>query len=222
MIPVLLNESPTELTTAATDALLAIECLVVILFLRGAGATDRWRTTLWCWIFGLIGLSSTLGAIAHGFMLPDSVQAVLWRPLYLCLGILVALFMVCAVYDWKGRSLAARLIPLSIGTGIAFFGLTELFSGAFLAFVVYEALAMLGAFTIYVFLGVSGRLRGAGVIAIAILLNLLAAGVQASDVSFHLLFPFDHNGVFHLIQMAGIGTLFFGLLLGMQSNVTKK
>jgi len=218
MIPILLNESPTELTTAATDALLAIECVVAIIYLRRRGAADRWRASLWCWVFGLIGFSSALGAIAHGFMLPDSIRAALWRPLYLCLGILVALFIVGAVHDWKGRALAARLIPGSIGAGIVFFGLTEIFSGAFLAFVAYEAIAMLGAFAIYVFLGVSGRLRGSGVIATAILLNLLAAGVQASDVSFHLMFSFDHNGVFHLIQMAGIGTLCFGLILGMQTE----
>ena len=75
---------------------------------------------------------------------------------------------------------------------------------------------MLGAFVIYLYLGLTSRLRGAGIIAMAILLNLLAAAVQASNVSFHLLFPFDHNGVFHLIQMVAIGTLAIGLSPGMQ------
>jgi hypothetical protein len=60
-------------------------------------------------------------------------------------------------------------------------------------------------------------LRGALIIALAILLNMIAAVVQASDASFHLLFPFDNNGVFHLVLMAAIGTLGFGLAFGMQS-----
>jgi hypothetical protein len=218
MIALVLNESPMELTTSATDAVLAIECVVIIVCLRRLAVGDRWRTTLWCWVFGLIGFSSVLGAVAHGLTLSDPIRAALWRPLYLCLGIVVALFMVGAVYDWRGRAVAARLVPWCIGVGSAFFALTEVFSGEFLVFVAYEATAMVGAFGIYLFLGVTGRLRGAGVIATAVLLNLLAAAMQATDVSLHLLFPFDHNGVFHLIQMAGLGTLGLGLSLGMQSE----
>jgi MFS family permease len=216
MIAEILNESPLELTTSATDAVLAIECIVIIIYLRRIVADDRWRLTLWCWVFGLMGCASALGAVSHGFILSGSVQATLWRPLFLSLGILVALFMVGALYDGRGRALAARFIPWAIGIGSAFFVFIEVFSGEFFAFVVYEMIAMSGAVAIYLYLGVAGRLRGAFMIAIAIVLNLVAAGVQASDVSFHFLFPFDHNGVFHLIQMVAIFILAVGLAPGMR------
>ena len=212
------NELPTELTTSATDAMIAIECVVIIVCLQRRAARDRWKTTLWCWIFGLIGVSAFLGTITHGFILPNPIQDALWRPIYLCLGIMIALFMVGAVYDWRGRAVAARIIPWAIGVGCAFFTMTEVFAGAFLVFVTYEATVMVGVLVIYLFLGVNGQLRGSRVMAAGVLLNLLAAGVQASDVSFHLLIPFDHNGVFHLIQIAGLGTLAVGLHLGMQSE----
>jgi hypothetical protein len=95
--------------------------------------------------------------------------------------------------------------------GAAFFGLSELLGGAFIVFIVYEATAMVGALAMYAFLAATGRLKGAGLIAMAIMLNLVAAGMQASNLSLVLLFPFDHNGLFHLVQMGGAATLCFGL-----------
>jgi hypothetical protein len=210
-----LTGSPTELTTSATDAVLAIECVVIAAYLWRSSPVDRWRTAVWCWVFGLNALSSFLGAVAHGFILPDPMQTALWRTLYLSLGVLVALFMVGAVLDWRGRKIAARLVPWSIGMGAVFLGLTELFSGAFVVFIVYEATVMAFVFAVYLHLSLFRRLKGAGFVAAAILLNVVAAGVQASDVSVHVLYPFDHNGVFHLVQMVGTAMLGLGLGIGM-------
>lgn len=216
-LAVFLTESPTELTTGVTDAVLALECLVIIVCLRRAAPVGHWRTRLWCWVFGLLAFSAFLGAVIHGFVLPDSTRAALWLPLYLSLGVLVALFMVGAIYDWQGRTAATRLVPWSIGVGVAFFGLTQFFSGGFGLFVAYEAMVMVSALVIYSRLAATHRLKGAGVIAAAIVLNLLAAGLQASHVSIRLLFQFDHNGLFHLVQMIATATLGFGLGLGLGS-----
>jgi hypothetical protein len=203
-LAVFLAESPTELTTSATDAVLAMECLVIMVCLRRAAPVNHWRTGLWCWVFGLLAFSAILGAVIHGFVLPSSTRAALWLPLYLSLGVLVALFMVGAIYDW-------------LGVGVAFFGLTQFFSGGFGLFVVYEALVMVSALAIYLRLAATHRLKGAGVIAAAIVLNLLAAGLQASHVSVRLLFQFDHNGLYHLVQMIATATLGLGLGLGLGS-----
>lgn len=211
-----LTESPTELTTGATDAALAIECLVIMVCLRRAAPAGHWRAALWRWAFGLLAFSAFLGAVVHGLVLPDSTRAALWMPLYLSLGILIALFMVGAVYDWRGPAAAKRLVPWSIGVGVVFFGLTQFLGGPFFVFVVYEAAAMVSALAIYLFLAAARRLKGAGVVAAGILLNLAAAGLQASDVSVRILFQFDHNGVFHLVQMIATATLGLGLGMGMQ------
>jgi hypothetical protein len=211
-----LVQSPTELTTSATDALLAMECVLVIAWLPGTTTPDHWRNRLWCWFFGFFAIASFLGATAHGLEMPDSTRGVLWKPLYLSLGIAVALFVVGAIADWRGQTVAKRLVPWSIGAGAAFLGLTELLDRAFIVFVVYEAAALAGALAVYIFLAVTGRLKGAAVIALGILLSLAAAVAQASDVSFHILFPFDHNGAFHLLQMLSTATLAVGLRLGME------
>ncbi|MBI5428984.1 MAG: hypothetical protein HY938_00845 [Nitrosomonadales bacterium] len=211
--------SPTEMTTSVTDAVLVIECMVITASLWRLSGKDRWRQALWCWVFGLMTLSSLLGAIAHGFELSDFTRAVLWKPLYLSLGVLVALFMVCAANDWQGRIFAQRLAPWAIAVGAAFYGITELSGGAFAVFVAYEAAVMLSALAIYFYLAVARRLNGAGVIAAAIVVNLVAAGIQASSAYIWIIFPFDHNGIFHLVQMAGTAMLGLGVHLSMRSNV---
>lgn len=209
--------SPTELTTSATDALLAIECTVIIALLLRTAPADRWRTNLWCWVFTLLAISSFLGALIHAIEMPKSVRIALWTPLYLSLGILVVLFIVGAVADWRGRVTAMRLVPWSIGVSAAFLGLTALLGGKFIVFIVYAATIMLSALAIYTFLAATHRLKGAAVVALAILLNLAAAAVQASNLSLHLLFPFDHNGLFHLVQIVSTAILGLGLHLGMKS-----
>lgn len=209
------NPSPTELTTAATDAVLAIEGVVILVYLWRTPNGDRWKINLWCWVFGLLAFVSMLGAVAHGFVMSHSLLAVLWKPLYLSLGIIVGLFLVGAIYDWRGRLTAKHLIPWSIGLGFVFFGVTEIFTDAFIVFVLYEAVALTVSLIIYSFLAATHRLKGAKVIAVAIFLTLVAAGVQASNLSFTLLVPFDHNGVFHLIQMIGLASLGVGLRIGM-------
>lgn len=212
-----LIDSPTELTTSATDALLAIECIVIIALLRRTAPANRWRTNLWCWVFGLLAISSFLGALAHGLEMPESIRTALWTPLYLSLGILVVFFIVGAVADWRERITAMRLVPWAIGVNAAFFGLTALLDGAFIVFIAYAATVLLSALAIYTFLAVTHRLKGAAVIALAIVLNLAAVAVQVSDISLHLLVPFDHNGVFHLVQILSTAILGWGLHLGMKS-----
>lgn len=215
-----LINSPTELTTSATDALLAIECILIIVCLQRTAPADRWRTNLWCSVFALLAIASFLGALVHGLEMPKPMRTALWTPLYLSLGILVVLFIVGAVADWRGRVAAIRLVPWGLGVSAAFFGLTALLGGAFIVFIVYAAAVLLSALAIYIFLAASHRLKGAAIVALAILLNLVAAAVQASNISIHLIFPFDHNGLFHLVQMVSTAILGWGLHLGMKSART--
>ena len=211
-----LTTSPTELTTSTTDALLAIECTIIIALLLRSATTNRWRTNLWCSVFALLATASSLGSIIHALEMPKSMRIALWTPLYLSLGILVVLFIVGAVADWQGQNAAKRLIPWCLGVSAAILGLTSLLGGKFIVFIVYAAAILLSTLAIYTFLAASHRLKGAAIVALAILINLIAARVQASNLSLHLLLPFDHNGLFHLIQMLSTATLGLGLRLGME------
>lgn len=213
-----LTTTPTELTTSATDLILALECLAIIYWLRRTPDKTNWRLRLWSWIFGLTTLSALLGTIAHGLQLQPSVHALLWHPLNLSLGLVISLFVAAGCGDWQGQTLAMRLLPWCIGLGLAFFVLTLLLNNEFIVFVIYEGVGMILALIIYASLAVTHRLQGATIIAAAVVLNLAAAGVQASDLSLDLGVPFDHNSLFHLLQMVAMAVLAWGLRQGDSSR----
>jgi hypothetical protein len=96
-----------------------------------------------------------------------------------------------------------------------FFGVTLIKPDSFLVFIVYEAVALLFALGVYIWLTWAGQLLGAGWMAAGVLLTISAAVVQASwDGKAHpltFIWQFDQNGLYHLIQMAGVLLLLAGL-----------
>jgi hypothetical protein len=210
------NPVPTELTTATTDAVLAILCVVALVMIRRRRAADPWKVGLWSWLLGLLALASVLGTVAHGLELSESFLDLLWQPLYLSLGLVVALFTVAAIRDRFGEAAARRALPWMIVFGFGFFAVTRIGSGTFLVFVAYEAIAMLIALILYVDAAIRPRVAGAAVMAVGVALNLVAAAVQQSSVALDLAgLPLDHNGVFHLVQMVAVVVLTAGVLHGL-------
>ena len=99
-----------------------------------------------------------------------------------------------------------------LGLAVAFYGVTRLTGGDFLVFVVYEAAALLFSLAVYLRLAAGKRRAGAGAMTAALALSLAAGGVQAADIgTVRILWEFDHNGLFHLVQLVGLAFLVLGL-----------
>ena len=202
--------SATERTTAGTDAVLAVAALVAIVVLRRSTPASFGRG-IWLAAFGSLLLASVLGAVAHGFTLGPGLRTAVWQPLYLALGVTMALFVVGALRDWRGDAAARRALPPMLALALVFYGITWITGGDFLAFVVYEASALLFSLGAYLRLATVHR-PGAGVMAAALALSLVAGGIQAAGpLSVRLVWEFDHNGLFHLVQLLGLALLVTGL-----------
>jgi hypothetical protein len=205
-----LTELAAERATAATDGLLALVAAAGILALRrrtrpSCGRADR-QTAL-----GAMGVASVLGAVAHGVALTDRARELLWQPLYLALGVTMALFVVGALRDRYGDRAARRLLPPMLALALLFYAVTRATGGDFLVFVLFESAALLLALLIYLRLAVEGR-SGAGAVAAGFALSLTAGAVQASGIGpVRLVWEFDHNGLFHLIELLGLVLLVAGL-----------
>jgi hypothetical protein len=210
--------STTELTTAVTDAFLALECLVALIWLGRHAARRPRRVHVWRWAFALCGLAAGLGAVVHGFLLPTGWANLLWHPLTFCMGSAMALLLAGAVGDWLGFDAACRVVPWGVGAATLLVAASWLMAGAFVVFAAYAAVLLVVASGIYLRLAMLSRFPGAGLLATALGVNLAALAVQASDISLDVGVPLDHNGVFHLLQMLAIALLAAGLAPGMRTG----
>lgn len=212
-----MNPLETELTTAATDLLLAGLAGIAISVLLGHRARNPMKAGIWLAVFGLLLVASMLGAAVHGLDLADSTRAVLWKPLNLALGLLVALFLVGAAFDTWGPAVARKLVPIAVVVGCAFFLYTAFANGSFLIFVLYEAAAMVGALLLYLRLSLRGAGGWAWWMTCGVGLNIVAAVAQQTSVSVRFVWIFDHNGVFHLIQAIAVLVLLGGIVRSLEA-----
>lgn len=213
MSPVLrFTDAPIERTTAITDLIVAMIASGSSLYLARLAGRQTWKAGLWSTVFGLTGFAAALGAVSHGLALSRTVNDLLWHPLYLALGLTVALFGVGLIHDLWGPARARRWLPVLITLGVAFYLQRWLLSSSFLAFIVYEGVVMLVALIAYGVLAMRGRLPGAGLVAAGILVTIAAAIMQSTKPApIRIVWPFDHNGLFHLVQMPGLVLLAAGI-----------
>jgi hypothetical protein len=217
-------DSPTELTTAFTDLLLAALSLTVLICVYRTGHyRDSKKTLIWLWAFAFLTAASVLGTAAHGIKMSERTHMILWQPINLSLGMTVALFVSGVVYDLRRLSIPLPFLVLLIASALVFYAITVLIPGSFLIFIIYEAVAMVFAFVSYLVLSIRDKNRGYFFMTAGIFISIIAAMIQAThSVRFRFIWEFDHNGTFHLVQMAGMVFLLFGLRSGFISDYAQK
>ncbi|NIL93750.1 MAG: hypothetical protein GTO71_04775 [Woeseiaceae bacterium] len=206
-----LIQIPTEQTTAATDLLIAVLAIASANYLRKRGPGEL-RGRLWRIVFLLLAVASLLGAIGHGLVLGRTVYIVLWWGAYLALALLVAAFLLATIRDLAGDARARQALPFLVVVAIGFFGYFALDPDNFLPFILYESTVMILALAGYIRIAIRGDMPGATWIAASITVNILAALVQAGgSLQVTVIWTFDHNGIFHLVQILAMGMLVYGL-----------
>jgi hypothetical protein len=213
--------SATELSTAATDAVLALESLGVVVWLERHAVRRPRRVRIWQWAFGLCALAAALGAVVHGLALPAFWGDLLWPLLTFSMGAGIAMLLAGAVGDWHDFDAARRVTAWGVAAAGGVVLATHLLAGAFLVFAWYAVAVLAVAMAIYLRLAWQSRCPGAAVMAAALGVNLAALAVQASTITVNVGVTLDHNGVFHIVQMLAIALLAAGLAPGMQSKIPR-
>ncbi len=93
-----------------------------------------------------------------------------------------------------------------LATAALFYWATRRTNGDFLVFVIYSSGTTIFALAVHAMLARRG-LPGAKGVAIGLGVSLAAGLFQASSLSLSLIWRFDHNGLFHLAQLVGLGIL---------------
>ncbi len=207
-------KDPTEQSTAITDIILALVAFGGILILSWNISHDNesWKIIIWSAAFGLIGLAAVLGAVAHGLVISRTAHNRIWQLLNMALALAVSLFVAGVVYDLWGLAVCFKVLPVMLAAGLGFFGATRLYPRIFFVFILYEGLALIFALSAYIYLAVRGEPAGAAFMAAGILISILAAGIQANkSISLTIIWQFDHNGLYHIVQVVGLILLLIGL-----------
>lgn len=206
----------TEQTTAGTNVILAIVAFVASGYLYKIGGEGEWKTLLWVWCFGLLGLAALLGAVGHGLKLSEKFESILWRVFYFPLGLLMPFLTDAVIYDVFGQSISQEYFPIILGFGTLFLGIMLTWPDNFILFIVYEAIVMLFALGGYLWLAWQGSLAGSWLISIGIFLTIVAAGIQANrNLSLKVIWLFNNNGLYHIVQI--IGNIF--LVVGLRESL---
>ena len=213
-----MSDVPSELTTAATDAAIALLCAVALQRLLVLPVNQRWKRSIWAWVLACLGMASLVGAAVHAIVSPPLLRTALWAMLYASLGLTLAAFLVGVLFDARGESLARSAAPWVAAGGTGFGVLTIVSGGSFAVFVAIESVVMIAGLVVYGALALTRRLPGAGLVAVGIVVTVLAGVVQTSRFSLVLFVPFDHNGLFHLVQLVGTILLVMGIRRGLSST----
>ena len=214
-----LAASATERTTAATDLLLAVAAFAgAWRLVRPSPASLASR--IWAGALAAAGLASMLGTVTHGFVLPEALRELLWQPLFILLGVTVACFVAGAVADAYGPRPARLVLVVMMLAALGFYLATRRSGGDFGVFVVFQAVGLLAAIAIYLHLAARRR-PGAGLVAAALAVSLVAGAIQANDaLALRLVWEFDHNGLYHLVQLGGLALLVAGLKTSLRFSRT--
>jgi hypothetical protein len=212
-------KDPLEQTTAATDIVLALVAFGGIVFLLGLilNSGELWKISIWSAAIGSIGLAAALGAVAHGLILSRTLHHCSWLVLNMALSLAISLFVVGVVYDLWGFEVSLKTLPILLITGLGFYLTTLFYPGIFFLFIVYEGVALVFALAAYIYLTIQQDLPGAYLMAAGILASIIAAGIQANkSVVVTFIWRFDHNGIYHLVQVVGLMLLLAGLRWSIQ------
>jgi hypothetical protein len=211
-----LNPVTVEQVTALTNIPLGLIAMFATIRLWNWRPLQPLKATIWAGMFGCLMVASDLAIFVHGFELEPETSKLIWHVIKAALALTVACFVAGAVFDRWGADTTWRVAPGLLALSAGFFSYATFVSKTFLPFIVYESVAMLFCLAVFLSLAVQRRLPGAGWMVAGVAITILAAVLQAMPrVEFQLGVTFDHNGVFHLVQLPGLLCLLRGVLVGL-------
>ncbi len=193
--------------TTLTDYLLAVLAVWLGKRLLKQSSASRART-LFAVSFWSIGLAAFAGGTSHGFgaYLGVGAHSFLWKLTVLAIGATVFLFLAASAHA-SLRARPRRILLVMAIVQLIVYAAWMLRHDDFIwviANYVPQIAAVLALQLVQMYRGVAG----AGWLVAGLLVTLAAAAIQASGVALHR--HFNHNDLYHVVQMAGMVLLYRG------------
>ncbi len=198
-----------EPVTTLTDYLLAMLAAWLGARLLRQTAVPRSRSrTLLAGSFWSIALAALAGGTSHGFApyLGDGARTALWKLTVLAVGATAFLFVVASAYA-SLRARPRRILLAIVTAQLVVYTGWMMRHDDFIWVIVNYVPQMVGVLVLQS-VQMARRAPGAGWLVAGLLLTLGGAAIQASGLAVHRYF--NHNDLYHVVQMAGMVLLFRG------------
>ncbi len=175
--------------------------------------TDQLMNTHWHWTiaFWMIGIGALLGAVSHGFgpHFPEIMKKIIWKLTVLSIGISCYFFLIASFSHVFPNTTVQWLKWVPLVLLVVYCGIIVK-NDSFSIVIMFYLPTMIFVLAMMIYSQFILEFNGSGLISIGILISFLAAGIQLSGFSLHK--HFNHNDIYHIVQMAGMYFIYKGVL----------
>lgn len=200
-----------EPITAITDLMITAE-IALLIGLLNRDAVWFHNQKYWITALILLGVAALLGGVAHGFNLFG-----LFLGIYLCMAGIIGAICLAALSDGYGDAVAQRWRNWIIVGSAIFYGMTLLYPHLLFVYTIVGGCILAPILLIYIRLWQQHPGRGDGYLLAGIMITLAGFAGIAFRVHLDLIWKFNHNDVYHLVQMVAIVFFYLGIRLKAQS-----
>ena len=210
-----------EPVTMLTDYLIFGQSMLLAWYLhRSIGDGKNQAKRFWTWALLAVGLASLFGGTYHGFSLviPKHLNVYLWQATTMSIGF-VSCFMVVGTVLATVKPPWRNLLILVSAAQLLFYLGWMTAHDEFLYVILNYVPSMVLVFALQAIAFVTSRSGSEGFIMSGIIVSFVGAGVQQSGFALHQ--HFNHNDLYHVIQMLGIYLLYRGALRLQDREATR-
>ena len=197
-----------EPMTLLTDYVLGLLSLVLAVRMRSRGlphTRSDWAAALFA-----CAVAAFAGGSYHGFLpyMNPGLARVLWLLTLLAVGAAAYFAMVatCRAHLTRRQQLVISIARLKA----VVYALFALASGLFLVAIIDYSLAFVFVLAAHLRAWLARGDRAALIVVLGVLVSFAAAGIQAAGLAPHP--SFNHNDLYHVVQMVGTALLYRGAL----------
>ena len=205
--------SLSEPTTIATDYLLVVLCgFFAWRLVRSQKGAPQASVYFWAAGFACFGLASLTGGTFHGFsmLLSQVVLQELWKVTVYAIG-LASFFLLTGILN-ASVPLPVRRFATLIPYAQLIIYVWWMATHDDFRYAIYDyAFTNLSILALQLYAGITRRALSASWLVGGVVVSFLAAAVQVDEIVFHR--HFNHNDLYHVIQMVGMYLLYRGALV---------
>ncbi|MBN1151137.1 hypothetical protein JXA84_07980 [candidate division WOR-3 bacterium] len=165
----------------------------------------------WSFFFFFLFAASSLGAVIHGIAVTENFVLMAKFAISLLITTSITLFVFLSLYYLIKRT--CKFNPVFFAFLISLPAvLVSFFQGkGDIIIKIYQFASLMFSGSVFLFVFFKDKNLGATPMVIGVFMTIVSAAIQfIGSLSFRFFWTFDHNGIFHLIQLAGLVFVFAG------------